>query len=570
MAPPMLTRLVIHDVVLIEKLTLHFTAGLNVFTGETGAGKSIVLDALSLALGARSDTSLIRSDVTQASVTAEFDLPKTHSVFILLDEQGLAHDAQMILRRVISRDGKSRAFINDQPISIGLLKSVGDHLLEIHGQFETHGLLNTATHRGLLDSYAGLDKLRQKVSALFTVWKNAEDRQQTALTERDRAQAEEDFLRSAVAELDEISPVSTEAQKLAESRTQLQHFEKIMEAVQNAELSLNSERGAAASLMQAGKAIARITDKAPHLQDILTIIDRAAQDTAEASEQLQRFIQNADSNPHTLQKIEERLFALRSIARKHNVPVDDLANLRIDLATRLALIGNQGEQIKSLTKAASDARHAYINQAEELGIRRRNAASQLQKAIMLELPPLKFEQAQFIIDIAPLPDDQWSGDGMDRVLFMAATNAGTAAGSLQKIASGGELSRFMLALKVVLTARTPVPTLVFDEVDAGIGGATASAVGERLARLAEHVQILVVTHSPQVAARGTNHLRVHKQTKASQTQTTVEMLTPDARLEEIARMLAGSQITDAARKAAQSLLDDGLPIKKTSRKATRS
>ncbi|MDX2028261.1 MAG: DNA repair protein RecN [Alphaproteobacteria bacterium] len=567
----MLTRLVIHDVVLIDKLALQLAPGLNVFTGETGAGKSILLDALGLALGERSDASLIRAGAAQASVTAEFELPKDHGAFDLAEEQGLSADNPLILRRVIGKDGKSRAFINDQPVSIGLLKQFGACLLEIHGQFETHGLLNPSSHRGLLDAFASLSPPKQKTAAAHTAWKVAEDKQRTAQTDRSRAQAEEDFLRSAVAELDELAPEAGEDAKLAERRTNLQHREKIAEALQLAEQSLNSERGASTALAQAGKAVARVADKAAGLQDLLAAIDRAAQESAEAAQQLNRILSSLDAEPDALQRIEERLFALRAVARKHNVPVDGLADLRRDLAARLALLGDQSDQLAALAKQAAEARHTYIRCAEDLGAKRRSAATQLEKAIMKELPPLKLERAQFKIDVTPLPEEQWSAEGMERVSFLAATNPGAAAGPLQRIASGGELARFMLALKVVVAASDPVPVLVFDEVDSGIGGATASAVGDRLARLAEHVQILVVTHSPQVAARGANHLRVSKQSKAKQTVTSVETLDAEARREEIARMLAGTQVTDAARQAALSLMEDAedIAIKKPAKRATR-
>ena len=568
----MLTRLVINDVVLIDKLALELEAGLNVFTGETGAGKSIVLDALGLALGGRSDAALIRPGAAQASVSAEFSLPKDHGVFALAEEQGLSAGNPFILRRVIGPDGKSRAFVNDQPVSIGLLKQFGEMLLEIHGQFETHGFLDAATHRGLLDAFAANGALTQKVSASFSAWKSAEEKQRDAASERERAPAEEDFLRAAVTELDDLSPQAGEAGKLAERRTNLQHREKILDALQAAQQNIDGERGAVTALAQAGKAVARVADKAAGLQELLASVDRAANETAEASQQLEKFLSSVDAEPDALQHIEERLFALRACARKHGVPVEDLADLRKDLAARLALLTDQGDQVAGLAKAAAEARHAYVKSAGELSAKRKQAAEQLAKSVMRELPPLKLERAQFKIDIVPLPEDQWSAAGIDRIAFLVSTNPGTAPGPLQKIASGGELARFMLALKVVLAASDPVPTLVFDEVDAGIGGAVASAVGDRLARLAEHVQILVVTHSPQVAARGAYHMHVSKQTKAKQAITEVEALNAKARQEEIARMLAGTQVTDAARKAALSLMEDFVEpaaSKKPLKRATR-
>jgi DNA repair protein RecN (Recombination protein N) len=413
--------------------------------------------------------------------------------------------------------------------------------------------------------------LRQKTALAFAVWKEAEEKQRAALTERNRAQAEEDFLRSAVSELDELAPKPGEADALAEKRTNLQHREKITEALQVTAQALEGEKGAAASLAQAGKAVARVADKAAGLQELLNAIDRAAQETAEAVQQLERFLADIDAEPDALQHIEERLFALRAVARKHNVPVEGLADLQCDLAARLGLLSDQGDQAALLAKQAAEARHLYIKSAEELSTKRKQAAAQLEKAVMKELPPLKLERAQFKIDVTPLPEEQFSAEGMDRIAFLVAANPGTAPGPLQKIASGGELARFMLALKVVLAAADPVPVLVFDEVDSGIGGATASAVGERLARLAEHVQILTVTHSPQVAARGAHHLRVSKRTKAKQAVTEVEILDDKARREEIARMLAGAQVTDAARQAAESLIGDAEEpsVKKLAKRAVR-
>ncbi len=552
----MLTRLVIHDVVLIDKMTLNLSAGLNVFTGETGAGKSILLDALGLALGERSDAGLVRQDAPQASVTAEFSLPKKHAAYALAEDQGLSIDDPLILRRVIAKDGKSRAFVNDQPVSIGLLKQFGETLLEIHGQFETHGLLNPATHRGMLDAFAGLGTLRQKCAAAFTAWKVAESSLRDAETSRTRASAEEDFLRAAVAELDELAPEANEADKLAAQRTTLQHREKIIEALHATDLALNGDRGAASALAQAGKAIARIADKAEELQTLLATIDRAADEAAEAAAQLSRYLASTDAEPDALQRIEERLFALRALARKHNVGMESLPDLRRDLAARLSLLTDQGDQLTSLRKQAAEQRKAYNQIADDLSNKRKLAATKLEKAIAKELPPLKLERAKFVVEIAELAEDSWQADGKDRVTFQASTNPGTAAGALQKIASGGELARFMLALKVVLAASDPVPTLVFDEVDSGIGGATASAVGERLAHLSKNVQILVVTHSPQVAARGTSHLRVMKNIKGKQAFTQIETLDIAVRREEIARMLSGTEVSDAARQAADSLLND--------------
>ncbi len=552
----MLTRLVIHDVVLIERLALQLGRGLNVFTGETGAGKSIVLDALGLALGERSDAALVRAGASQASVAAEFQLDPDHDVFALARENGLAVDNPITMRRVIGKDGKSRAFFNDQPIGVGLLKQFGETLLEIHGQFETHGLLSPATHRKLLDAFGGLGKQAEKTALAFRGWKEAVGKAHEAAAFRERARAEEEFLRAAVRELDELAPEPGEAEALASQRTELQHREKILEAVDAAAAHLDSERGAVAFLSAAGKSVARVSDKASGLPAVLAAIDSALNEASEASRLLASFAAMAEGKEDTLQAIEERLFALRAAARKHATQVDLLHDVRRDLAARLASIEDEGGQASRLAADAAKARDVFVKLAKDLGVKRRKAAAKLEKEVNKELPALMLERARFVIEVFELEEDLWSEQGADRVAFLASTNAGMAPGPLQKIASGGELSRFMLAVKTALAAADPVPVLVFDEVDTGLGGAAASAVGERLAKLAKDVQILVVTHSPQVAARGTTHMHVVKRVLGGKTVTEASALGKAERREEIARMLAGAKVTDAARKAAESLLKE--------------
>ncbi|MDD3287406.1 MAG: DNA repair protein RecN [Alphaproteobacteria bacterium] len=552
----MLTRLSIQDVVLIDKLVIDFADGLNVFTGETGAGKSILLDSLGLAIGERSDASLIRAGATQATVSAEFTSPLPPSLKKLIDEQGLEAQDNLILRRIISKDGKSRAFMNDLPISIGLLKQIGENLLEIHGQSESHGLLNPSTHRGLLDAFAGTASLKAKTAEAYSKWKQAEIDYKNACNEHERAKSEEDFLRAAVSELNDLAPEDGECDRLAQQRTQLQHHEKIVEALQTAEQSLNEDQGASSALAKAGKALSRISDKATELAALLANIDRLAHEIDEASAQITRFLYDIESKPDTLQKIEDRFFALRAVARKHGVAPDALVETQKNLTDRLSLILDREDRFTALAKATVAAKHEYSQLADKLSATRKKAATGLMKQVMQELPSLKLEHARFIVEIDSLPEDKWSADGMDRISFIAATNPNTAPGPLHKVASGGELARFMLAIKVVLAAGNPVPVLVFDEVDAGIGGSTASAVGERLARLADDMQVFAVTHSPQVAARGTNHLRITKQQRGKFVITQATVLDMPSRVEEIARMLAGAQITEAARKAAVSLLED--------------
>lgn len=562
----MLTHLAIQDVVLIDKLSVSFEAGLSVFTGETGAGKSILLDALALALGARSDAGLIRTGAAQAAVTATFEGPCPQALTELLEQQGLEAGDQIILRRTVAKDGKSRAFVNDQPIGVTLLRQIGEHLLEVHGQFETHGLLNPATHRGLLDAFGGQESLKTQTAKAYALWQDALRRHDEAEALRQRAQAEEDFLSAAVAELDDLDPQDGEIERLTERRLTLQNREKVMEALQTAEAALSGERSASSALAQAGKALARIAGKAGGIEDLLAALDRASAEVEEASEQLARLTSDIEGEGETLDEIEERLFRLRAVARKHGAQAERLSELHEDLRRRLALLSDQGNQIKDLAKEVMETRAAYKKMAEMLSAERAKAAGAMAKAVMKELPPLKLERAQFMVQCEKMPEENWSSDGMDKIAFQAATNPGAPAGPVHKIASGGELARFMLALKVVLAKADPVPTLVFDEVDTGIGGATASAVGERLAKLGADVQVLVVTHSPQVAARARSHLHVAKTVKNKLTTTQITVLDETARLEEIARMLAGSEVTDAARKAAQSLLNDSAAPAKSKKK----
>jgi len=561
-----LTRLVIQDVVLIDRLSVPFEGGLNVFTGETGAGKSILLDALALALGARSDAGLIRAGQAQASVTAEFSGPLSSSLQTFLDAHGLLAEEPMILRRTIAKDGKSRAFLCDNPIGVTLLRQIGEHLLEIHGQFETHGLLNASTHRGLLDSFAGSARLRDDTARTYASWHAAQASHAQALQLQQQAQAEEEFLRDAVAEMDEIAPEDGEIAKLAEQRLGLQHREKIIESLTTAEAALSGDRGANVALAAAGKALSRIIDKAPAMADILAVVDRASSELNDATLQLTHAIHDIDSDASSLEKIEERLFRLRALARKHGVPPEALGQLQSDLRHRLSLLTDKDSQIVALAKAVRETRASYLKHAEALSAARTGAATDLAQAIKKELPPLKLERAVFTVECSRLPEAQWGPEGMDRVAFLASTNAGNPAAPLNKVASGGELARFMLAIKVVLSKADPIQTLVFDEVDSGIGGATASAVGERLAALGRDVQVLVVTHSPQVAARGNHHLRVKKQEKGKFPTTLVDVLAPEDRVEELARMLAGAQTTDAARQAARSLLSDTAIPKPAKRK----
>jgi DNA repair protein RecN (Recombination protein N) len=561
----MLTALSIRDVVLIEKLELVFGPGLTVFTGETGAGKSILLDSLGLALGARAETGLVRAGTSQASVTACFAPPPGHPVQAELLAQGLAVEDELVLRRVVSADGRSRAFVNDQPIGVALLRRLGALLVEVQGQHEQMGLADPATHAGLLDAYGVPATLRTDTEAAWRGFRAAGRALQEARTAIAAAEREEEWLRHAVDELGSLAPREGEEEQLAQDRHRLQQADRRAEAIASAlsELTPRDRRsaGPGAAIRAAARALDRLShgpgaanDAANPASPAMEALARAEEALSEAETLLSRLAVEAEADPRLLEQAEERLFALRGAARKHNVPVIELPGLLASLRGRLEALETGTARIATLEGAERAARAAYAAAAQKLSAARNEAAVRLVRAVARELPPLRLDKARFFAEVAPLPESAWGPGGTDAVRFLIATNPGQAPGPLAKVASGGELSRLMLALKVVLASGSTVPTLVFDEVDSGIGGATAAAVGDRLARVAETVQVLVVTHSPQVAARGTAHLRVAKQASKGRAETLVVPLDSDARREEIARMLSGETVTAAARAAADELL----------------
>jgi DNA repair protein RecN (Recombination protein N) len=557
----MLLGLTIRDVVLIERLDLAFHAGLCVLTGETGAGKSILLDALGLALGMRAESGLVRHGAEQAVVTAEFALPRRHPARHLLGEAGFAVDGDsLVVRRAVAADGRSRAFIDDQPASVGLLKQLGELLVEVQGQFEQHGLLDPGTHRQALDAYGGYHAESAALAAAWRAWRELAKERAAAEAALAKARADEDYLRHALAELDALEPRAGEETALAEQRSLLMNREKLTEALDAALGELAGERGGERALNAAARQLERLRDKAAgRLDAAVAALERAAMETAEAVAQIEAAARGLGRDSATLEKVEERLFALRTLARKHSVTIDALPRLRTEIAERVAALDNGGDAVTRLVRREQEARHAYVAAAEGVGRKRRQAAKALDAAVMKELGPLKLDKARFASVLTPLGEEQWGEHGFERVHFEVATNPGLPPGPLAKIASGGELSRFMLALKVVMAKTSPVPTLVFDEVDSGVGGAVAAAVGERLHRLGKELQVLVVTHSPQVAARGAHHWRVAKQQAQARTLTRVEELSADERREEIARMLSGSAVTAEARAAAASLMAGARP-----------
>jgi DNA repair protein RecN (Recombination protein N) len=536
-----------------------------VLTGETGTGKSILLDSLGLAMGARAEQGLVRRGAAQASVTACFAAPANAALAAVLEEHGVPAEDELVLRRVVAADGKSRAYVNDQPVGAALLRRVASLLVEVQGQHAQMGLADPATHAALLDSYAVPAPLRARVAQSWRGWQDARAALQDALAAAAAAARDEDWLRHAVDELATLAPRADEEAALAEERRTLQQAERRGEAIAAAiaELAPRDRRGGnpAAALRAAARALARLAPPGAEADSaaapVLEALDRAETALAEAETLLTRLAAEADSDPRRLEQAEERLFALRAAARKHGVPVADLSALLDQLGARLALVESGAAAIAEAERAAAAGRAAYVAAAAALSAARQTAATRFAAAIARELPPLRLEKARFVAAVVALPEDEWGPNGMEAVRFLIATNPGQDPGPLARIASGGELSRLMLALKVVLSAGSAVPTLVFDEVDAGLGGATAAAVGERLARVAERVQVLVVTHSPQVAARGAAHLRVAKASGRGRAETRVDALDSGARREEIARMLAGETITEAARAAADALLEAG-------------
>jgi DNA repair protein RecN (Recombination protein N) len=552
----MLVSLSIRDFVLIEKLDLNLSGrGLGALTGETGAGKSILIDALGLALGARADSAMVRRGANQASVAASFDLPRDHPAHAVLAEQALDDDDVLTLRRQVGADGRGRAFVNDQPASVALLRRLGDALVEIQGQMEQHGLLDMATHRASLDAFAGLEKQAEVVRAAWQAWRAAEQKRIEAEAAAAAARRDEDFLRHAVKELDALAPKADDEQKLAEERQLLRAGSALGDAVSQALAELEQGRGAVGALRTAHRLIERTVDKAAgRLDAALAALDRALSEATEAQAQLEAAQQALEFDPARLEKIEERLFALRAAARKHNVTVAELAALAKKFHAQLAALDDGEAGLKRLETEARAARTAYITAAEAQAAARRKGAARLDKAVAGELAPLKLEKARFITELVSLPEAEWSEAGCDRVQFLVATNPGTPPAPIARIASGGELSRFLLALKVCLARLGDAGTIVFDEVDSGIGGATAAAVGERLRRLARQLQVLVVTHSPQVAAVADRHWLIRKTTTRTAASTDVLALDAKGRREEIARMLSGAQVTAEARAAAERLL----------------
>ncbi len=555
----MLARLSIRDIVLIDRLDIDFGPGLAALTGETGAGKSILLDAFALALGARGDVALVREGAEQGQVIAAFDLAKKHPARRVLAAndlggEDLGSEEALIVRRVQFADGRTRAFVNDQPVSVQVLRALGAALVEIHGQHDDRAFVDAATHRALLDAYGGIE---DDAAAVTRLWVERRTREAAVADHRAdvaRAGREAEWLRHAVDELSHLAPAAGEETTLADRRATMMQAEKVAEDLRTTYDSVTGPQSPVLSLSTAVRRLERRGAQAPTLiGPVVTAIDAALTALDEARGHLEQALRAADYDPHELERIEERLFALRAAARKYNAPVDNLAALARRYEGDLTLIDAGAERLAALEREAQEAAARYLQAAEKLSAARRRTAQSLDKAVNAELKPLKLERAQFS---TPIESAGEGPDGLDRVEFWVRTNPGTRPGPLMKVASGGELARFLLALKVVLADRGSAPTLVFDEIDTGVGGAVADAIGVRLARLASGVQVIAVTHAPQVAARADRHYLIAKDAlaKGKRVATRVVELAAERRREEIARMLAGAEITAEARAAAERLI----------------
>nr|WP_064246040.1 DNA repair protein RecN [Rhizobium leguminosarum]OAP96202.1 DNA repair protein RecN [Rhizobium leguminosarum] len=553
----MLIQLSIRDIVLIERLDLAFETGLSVLTGETGAGKSILLDSLSLALGGRGDGDLVRHGEDKGQVTAVFDVGMEHGARALLRENGIDDEGDLIFRRQQSADGRTKAYVNDQPVSVQLMRQAGQMLVEIHGQHDDRALVDTNAHRTLLDAFAGLTDEVSEVSRLYRLWRDSERTLKKHREKVESAAREADYLRSSVAELEKLSPQDGEEEELADRRQKMMKAERIAGDIAEASEFLNGNASPVPHIASLVRRLERKSHEAPGLlEDTVTLLDAALDQLSNAQMEVEAALRKTEYDPRELERVEERLFALRAASRKYSVPVTELPALAVRMIADLADLDAGEERLARLEAEVGLAREKYDAAARSLSDKRHHAGTALAGVVMAELPALKLERARFMVEIATDAEEALA-EGIDVVEFHVQTNPGTRPGSIMKVASGGELSRFLLALKVALADRGSAPTLVFDEIDTGVGGAVADAIGQRLKRLSERVQVLSVTHAPQVAARAATHLLISKGPSADGSEkiaTRVATMAQKDRTEEIARMLAGASVTEEARAAAKRLL----------------
>ena len=553
----MLCGLSIRNIVLIDSLDLSFSGGLTVLSGETGAGKSILLDALGVALGGRVDTSMRRDGAPQASVTATFEIKNHEFLEEFFDKSGLSvngpEEQLLHLRRVINDDGRTRAFINDQPVTANMLREIGDLLVEIQGQFDAQGLLNSKTHLKFLDIFANHTQLLSRVAEAYSLLSNAKLKLKRATEELSINESRKEYLEIAVEELASLKPIEGEEAKLLETRSELMNAEKIIIALNEALQFIGGEGGAITLVAKAQKTLDKTSDR---ITKELESLERAANELSETESVVGRLATEIELDTSYLEEIDERLNSIRTLARKHGVTPDELNSKYQEFCNQLRMVEDEASQIEALERELESTKAKFIEDADALSKSRITAGKRLDQAIISELKPLKLAQSKFQATIESCDESGWSVYGWDKVTFQISTNPGTPLGPLQKVASGGELSRLLLALRVALSAATPLPTLIFDEVDAGVGGAVAAAVGRRLKRLGEKIQVLVVTHSPQVAAEGHVHWKIVKDDTTGLQRTAAKELAKTERVEEIARMLSGEMITEEARAASLKLLEN--------------
>lgn len=559
----MLESLSINNIVLIDKLNIHLKNGLCVLTGETGSGKSILLDALGLAIGYRSNSKLLRNGEDKGSVIAVFDIANNQNCKILLDELGIEYDNNIIIRRILYSDGRSKAFINDIQVTQSFLQNVGEILVEIHGQNEQIGLLNSSNHREILDQFGNLIDKRKQLSNIFEKMKNANNQLEDLLSKKDNIEKEKDYLKHIINEIEALNLHENEEQELAEKRILMMNKEKVLnvlnEVKDNLEGQYNIDKGISSAQHTLSRGI-RLGDNLLEnnknaFEEIVENLEQASININEALSKIETIFDTLGFDNSTLESVEDRLFAIRGLARKLNIQPDLILNLKTELEEKLSNLENQEVVIGDLEKEVKELKNNFLANAKELSNLRKETAIKLQNELMAELKPLKMEKTVFNVEFKELDENNWNKYGIDSIRFLASTNPGTPMNELSKIASGGELSRFMLALKVVLSKVNSVPTMIFDEIDTGISGAVAEAVGERLKKLGQTLQVLVVTHHAQVASKGNYHLKVQKEQQNDKTNTNVIVLEGKDRINEIARMFSGEIITEDALKVAEKMLN---------------
>lgn len=559
----MLESLSINNIVLIDKLNIHLENGLCVLTGETGSGKSILLDALGLAIGYRSNSKLLRNGEDKGSVIAVFDIANNQNCKILLDELGIEYDNNIIIRRILYSDGRSKAFINDIQVTQSFLQNVGETLVEIHGQNEQIGLLNSSNHREILDQFGNLIDKRKQLSNIFEKMKNANNQLEDLLSKKDNIEKEKDYLKHIINEIEALNLHENEEQELAEKRILMMNKEKVLnvlnEVKDNLEGQYNIDKGISSAQHTLSRGIKLgdnlLENNKNAFEEIVENLEQASININEALSKIETIFDTLGFDNNTLESVEERLFAIRGLARKLNIQPDLILNLKVELEEKLSNLENQEVVIGDLEKEVKELKNNFLANAKELSNLRKETAIKLQNELMAELKPLKMEKTIFNVEFKELDENNWNKYGIDSIRFLASTNPGTPMNELSKIASGGELSRFMLALKVVLSKVNSVPTMIFDEIDTGISGAVAEAVGERLKKLGQTLQVLVVTHHAQVASKGNYHLKVQKEQQNDKTNTNVIVLEGKDRINEIARMFSGEIITEDALKVAEKMMN---------------